>query len=69
MVVGLANDELGYFIPRTQWDTRPPFTYDQRQSPYGELLSPGADAAPALYQASRAALARLHAIHGAQPSP
>ncbi len=65
MVVGLANDELGYFIPRTQWDAQPPFTYGQREAPYGELLSPGADAAPALHQASMEALRRLHGIHGA----
>jgi hypothetical protein len=66
MVIGLANDELGYFIPRTQWDARAPFTYGQQKAPYGELLSPGPDAAPVLHQASRDTLRRLHAIHGAR---
>ena len=25
MIIGLANDELGYIIPKRQWDEKPPF--------------------------------------------
>ncbi|QDU21455.1 hypothetical protein [Urbifossiella limnaea] len=46
MLVGLANDELGYFVPKRQWDERPPFCYGRRSAQYGELNSVGAEAAP-----------------------
>ena len=44
-VVGLANDELGYMVPRSQWDEVPPFTYDRTKRPYGEINSCGPDTA------------------------
>jgi hypothetical protein len=50
-IVGLANDELGYFVPRTQWDVRPPFTYGQAKAPYGEINSLGPNAASSLHRA------------------
>lgn len=40
-VVGLANDEIGYLIPRRQWDTVPPFAYGREQPQYGEVNSVG----------------------------
>ncbi|MFO0801153.1 MAG: hypothetical protein U0804_27115 [Gemmataceae bacterium] len=46
MLIGLANDELGYFVPKRQWDERPPFCYGRRSAQYGELNSVGAEAAP-----------------------
>lgn len=46
MLVGLANDELGYFVPKRQWDERPPFCYGRRSAQYGELNSVGAETAP-----------------------
>lgn len=51
MLIGLANDELGYFIPRRQWDEKPPFTYGRATAPYGEVNSVGPDAAPVLLKA------------------
>jgi hypothetical protein len=27
-VLGLANDEMGYIIPRSEWDQAPPYLYD-----------------------------------------
>jgi hypothetical protein len=50
-VFGLANDEIGYIIPRSQWDEKPPFTYGAAKAPYGEINSVGPEAAPAIYQA------------------
>ena len=46
MLIGLANDELGYFIPKRQWDEKPPYCYGLKQKPYGEVNSVGPDAAP-----------------------
>jgi hypothetical protein len=51
MLIGLANDELGYFIPRRQWDEKPPFTYGRTTAPYGEINSVGPDAALILLKA------------------
>ena len=27
LLLGLANDEIGYIIPKRQWDSRPPYAY------------------------------------------
>lgn len=48
LVIGLANDELGYFIPKTQWDARPPYSYGECH--YGEAMSLGPNAACSLYR-------------------
>ena len=64
MLVGLANDELGYIIPKSQWDKKPPYAYGRTKSPqYGEENSPGPDVAPAIH---REALTLLKQFHGAQ---
>jgi hypothetical protein len=46
MIVGLGNDELGYILPKRQWDEKPPFTYGQKKTPYGEVNSLGPDTGP-----------------------
>lgn len=51
MLIGLANDEIGYIIPRRQWDHAPPFAYGRKNSQYGEVNSCGSDIAPILMQA------------------
>lgn len=53
MIVGLANDEIGYIIPKRQWDEKPPFCYGLKKSQYGEVNSVGPDAAPILCGAFR----------------
>lgn len=53
MIFGLANDELGYFLPKRQWDEKPPFTYGRTSAPYGEVNSVGPDTAPVLLKAFR----------------
>ena len=64
MMVGLANDELGYIIPKSQWDKQPPYAYGRTKSPqYGEENSHGPDVAPTIH---REALALLKQFHGAQ---
>jgi hypothetical protein len=53
MIVGLGNDELGYILPKRQWDEKPPFTYGQTKAPYGEVNSLGPDTGPILCAAFR----------------
>ncbi|MDQ7064715.1 MAG: neutral/alkaline non-lysosomal ceramidase N-terminal domain-containing protein [candidate division KSB1 bacterium] len=58
-VFGLANDEIGYIIPRSEWDEKPPYLYNASSSPYGEVNSLGADAAPVIHSAVKALLREL----------
>lgn len=44
-VIGLANDEIGYIIPKKQWDEKAPFAYGNKKAPYGEINSLGPDTA------------------------
>lgn len=53
MLIGLANDELGYIIPKRQWDEKPPFCYNRKEPQYGEINSLGPDTAPLLLDAFR----------------
>ena len=46
MIVGLANDEIGYIIPKRQWDEKKPFCYGRKKAQYGESNSVGPEAAP-----------------------
>lgn len=45
MLFGLSNDEVGYLIPKRQWDTRKPFSYGRKRAQYGEENSCGPEAA------------------------
>jgi len=49
-VLGLANDEVGYIMPKTHWDSKPPFTYNQKEAPYGEVNSLGPETGPELHR-------------------
>lgn len=53
MIIGLANDEIGYVLPKSQWDEKPPFCYGRSKPQYGEQNSVGPDAAPLLCEAFR----------------
>ncbi len=55
-VLGLCNDELGYIIPRSEWDLEPPFAYGLTEAQYGETKSAGPDTAPTLLDAFAAIL-------------
>ncbi len=50
-IFGLSNDQIGYIIPKSEWDDEPPFLYDAKGSPYGEVNSVGPETAPLLYSA------------------
>jgi hypothetical protein len=51
MLIGLANDEIGYIIPKRQWDEKAPFCYGRKEAQYGEVNSIGPQTAPLLCQA------------------
>jgi hypothetical protein len=53
ILIGLGNDEIGYIIPKRQWDEKPPFTYGRTKPPYGEINSLGPDTAPIICEAFR----------------
>jgi hypothetical protein len=44
-VLGLGNDELGYLIPKAEWDERPPWLNNNPQAFYGEVNSAGPETA------------------------
>ncbi len=58
-VMGLANDEIGYIIPKSQWDEKAPYTYGRNKAPYGEENSLGPETAPQLYKAFTGILKEL----------
>jgi hypothetical protein len=57
ILAGLANDELGYIVPKRQWDEKPPFAYGRKDSQYGEENSCGPDMAKYLLEALKARVA------------
>lgn len=48
--LGLSNDEIGYIIPKSEWDTVEPYLYNDHGDTYGEGNSLGPDTAPILYK-------------------
>lgn len=59
MLFGLANDEVGYIIPKSQWDARAPYAYGRDERQYGEINSCGAQVAPIVMEALRRRVAEL----------
>ncbi len=51
LIIGLANDEIGYLIPRRQWDRQPPYCYGRNNSQYGEVNSCSPNAAQIIMSA------------------
>lgn len=48
MIVGLANDEIGYVLPKRQWDAKAPYCYGRKKAQYGEENSLGPETGPIL---------------------
>jgi len=57
-LVNLANDELGYLIPKSEWDSEPPFAYGRDEPQYGERNSTGPETAPLVMNAIEELLSR-----------
>jgi hypothetical protein len=52
-ILGLANDEIGYILPKSEWDRRPPYLYGSAKRPYGEVNSVGPEVAGRLHAVLR----------------
>jgi hypothetical protein len=51
MLFGLADDEIGYIIPKAEWDEKAPWLNNAPKRWYGEVNSVGPDAAPMISKA------------------
>lgn len=58
-VLGLANDELGYIIPKSEWDKEAPYLYDSPKAHYGEVNSASPETAPILHKTLKDMLEKL----------
>jgi hypothetical protein len=56
----LANDEVGYILPKSQWDEVAPFAYNRKDSPYGEENSLGPETASILHTNIKEMLGELN---------
>jgi hypothetical protein len=52
-IFGLANDEIGYIIPKSEFDRKSPYLYGAKTAPYGEINSVGPDVAGIIHAALR----------------
>jgi hypothetical protein len=59
-ILGLANDEIGYIIPKSAWDEKDPYTYGNDASPYGEENSLGPETARLLHRNLKEMLTELN---------
>lgn len=66
LVFGLANDEIGYIIPKSQWDTEPPFIYNN-EAQYGEENSGGPEVAGTFHRCAMALLTEINKTFAAVP--
>jgi hypothetical protein len=48
--IGLSNDEIGYIIPKSEWDNEKPWLYLDDNDTYGEENSLGPETAPIIYK-------------------
>jgi hypothetical protein len=58
--LNLGMDEIGYFVPTSQWDREEPYTYDNKEAPYGEVYVGTPVTAPKVHKLSIDHLNRLH---------
>ena len=47
--LGLSNDEIGYIIPKSEWDVEKPYLYNSDRDTYGEENSLGPETGPIVY--------------------
>lgn len=58
-VFGLANDMIGYIIPKSHWDDEPPYLYGDERETYGETNSLGPETAPILHNELKVLLEKI----------
>ena len=61
MMINLANDSLGYIIPRSEWDEDEPWIYGNSEPSYGEVVSAGPDTARIVHRALMKVFAKANA--------
>jgi hypothetical protein len=66
-LVGLANDEIGYIIPKSEWDDQAPWLYGSAERHYGEINSLGPETGPQIHAALRALATSLSERQRATP--
>ena len=50
LMVNLANDSIGYIIPKSEWDEDAPWIYGEKEETYGEVVSLGPNTAPVIHE-------------------
>ena len=50
LMVNLANDAIGYIIPKSEWDEDAPWIYGENEETYGEVVSLGPNTALIIYE-------------------
>ena len=50
LMVNLANDAIGYIIPKSEWDEDAPWIYGENEETYGEIVSLGPNTAPIIHE-------------------
>jgi hypothetical protein len=65
LLVGLANDELGYIIPKRQWDKSSPYAYGKDGGQYGEVNSCSPEVAPIIMQALKLRVEECRSLQAA----
>ena len=50
LMVNLANDSIGYIIPKSEWDNDAPWIYGETEETYGEVVSLGPNTAPKIHE-------------------
>ena len=50
LMVNLANDSIGYIIPKSEWDNEAPWIYGETEETYGEVVSLGPNTAPEIHE-------------------
>ncbi|MDH4065445.1 MAG: hypothetical protein OEW19_13685, partial [Acidobacteriota bacterium] len=65
-LIGLANDEVGYIIPKSEWDDTAPWLYGSPTRHYGEINSLGPETGPVVHAALRELAASLGGPRGHQ---
>ena len=68
---GLANDEVGYIIPKSEWDNEAPWLYGAAERHYGEInsLGPGNRARRFMRRCKSWRLARAQLQPAVRPEP
>ena len=50
LMVNLANDSIGYIIPKSEWDEDAPWIYGENEETYGEVVSLGPNTATIIHE-------------------